>query len=70
MPTPPSWRKKLARWLTPIIFIPFVAVLWVPFYNKLEPELWGVPYFYWYQLGWILLSAVLIIIVYLLGEER
>ena len=65
----PSRRRRIANWLTPLIFIPFIAVLWVPFYNQLEPELWGIPYFYWYQLGWILLSAALTIFVYLVGER-
>jgi len=69
MTKPISRRRRIARWLTPIIFIPFIAVLWVPFYNQLEPELWGIPYFYWYQLGCIPLSAVLIYIVYLVGER-
>jgi hypothetical protein len=36
----------------------------VPFYNKIEPVLWGFPFFYWYQLLWVLISAVLTAIVY------
>ena len=38
--------------------------LWVPFYNSVDPMLFGVPFFYWYQLLWIILGAVLILIVY------
>lgn len=52
-----SWT----RWL---LIIPFVAVLWVPFYNGVEPKLWSVPFFYWYQLAWVLLCALVIGIVY------
>lgn len=33
------------------------------------PVLFGIPFFYWYQLLWIPLSAVLLYIVYR-GEER
>jgi Protein of unknown function (DUF3311) len=51
-------------WARLLLIVPFIAVLWVPFYNSAEPMLYGVPFFYWYQLLWILLSAVIIGIVY------
>ncbi|MEJ0077335.1 MAG: DUF3311 domain-containing protein [Alphaproteobacteria bacterium] len=57
-----SWT----RWL---LTIPFIAVLWVPFYNSVEPTLWSIPLFYWYQLLWVPLCAVVIGIVYF-AEER
>jgi len=43
---------------------PFVALLWVPFYNSIEPTLWGIPFFYWYQFLWVILTSVLIIWVH------
>lgn len=61
-------RKR--RWLIPLIFVPFIAVLWVPFFNTTEPALGGVPFFYWYQLMWIGISAVLTIAVYLATEKE
>jgi len=51
-------------WARLLLLIPFIAVLWVPSYNSVEPTLSGVPFFYWYQLAWIILSAVIIAIVY------
>ena len=51
-------------WARLLLLIPFVAVLWVPFYNSVEPTLGGFPFFYWYQLLWIVLGAVIIAIVY------
>ncbi len=51
-------------WARLLLLIPFIAVLWVPFYNSIEPALAGVPFFYWYQLLWIIVGAVIIIIVY------
>ena len=51
-------------WARLLLLIPFIAVLWVPFYNSAEPTLAGVPFFYWYQLLWIILGAVIIVIVY------
>ncbi len=53
------------HWIRVLLIIPFVAMLWVPFYNRTEPTLWSFPFFYWYQLVWILISAVVIGLVYL-----
>jgi hypothetical protein len=39
-------------------------VLWPPFYNRAEPSLAGIPFFYWYQLLWVVLGAILTAIVY------
>ena len=47
-----------------LLVIPFVATLWVPFYNALEPTLFGFPFFYWYQFLWIAISAALTGVVY------
>lgn len=38
-------------WL--LLFVPFAAVAWVPFYNRETPSLFGFPFFYWYQLLWV-----------------
>jgi len=51
-------------WARLLLLIPFVAVLWVPFYDSVQPTLVGIPFFYWYQLLWIILDAVIIAIVY------
>ena len=51
-------------WARLLLLVPFVAVLWVPFYNSAEPTWSGIPFFYWYQLLWIILSAIIIAIVY------
>ena len=51
-------------WARMLLLIPFIAVLWVSSYNSVEPTLAGVPFFYWYQLLWILLGAVIIGVVY------
>ena len=48
------------------IVIPFVAMLWVGSYNKKSPELGGMPFFYWYQLLWVIITAALMTVAYLL----
>ena len=52
-----------------LLIIPFIGLLWVPFYNSAEPELWGFPFFYWYQFIWVFVTSGLIWIVYQ-GEKR
>ena len=55
---------RLVLWARLLLVLPFVAMLWVSSYNRIEPMIAGVPFFYWYQLLWILIAAVLIGIVY------
>ncbi|HEX3894644.1 MAG TPA: DUF3311 domain-containing protein [Rudaea sp.] len=52
-----------------LLIIPFIGLLWVPFYNSADPELWGFPFFYWYQFIWVFVTSFLIWIVYV-GEKR
>ena len=46
--------------------LPFVGLLWVPFYNAASPSLFGFPFFYWYQLAWVVLGAAVVLAVYLI----
>ncbi|GAA0715398.1 DUF3311 domain-containing protein [Dactylosporangium roseum] len=39
--------------------LPLVAILLVPLYARTTPRLAGLPFFYWFQFAWILLSAAL-----------
>jgi len=65
----PQHRKFQPIYLC--LVIPFVALLWVPFYNRLAPELFGIPFFYWYQTLWTFLGTACTIPVYLYeGRER
>jgi hypothetical protein len=47
-----------------LLLVPFVGLLWVPFYNFQEPALFGFPFFYWYQLAWVPICSLLIWLVY------
>ncbi|MFD1668480.1 MULTISPECIES: DUF3311 domain-containing protein [Streptomyces] len=48
---------------------PFVAMLWVGSYAKTDPVFIGIPFFYWYQMLWVLLSTVLTMIAYKLWQR-
>jgi hypothetical protein len=57
------------HWLW-LLVIPWIAMIWVPSYNRVEPTLWGFPFFYWYQLAWVLISAVITGFVYFVTRPR
>ncbi|MEU3344034.1 DUF3311 domain-containing protein [Streptomyces sp. NPDC006700] len=48
---------------------PFVALLRVGSYARKDPALAGVPFFYWYQMLWVLVSAVLTMTAYRLWQR-
>jgi hypothetical protein len=52
-----------------LLVIPFIGILWVPFYAGGLPELAGIPYFYWYQFVWVLISAAITALVYSATRE-
>ena len=62
-----------AHWAAGVLLlIATVAPLWVSSYAKATPKLWGFPFFYWYQLLWVFIAALLVSISYrlVLTEER
>ena len=51
------------------LIAPFVAMLWVSSYAKTDPTLGGIPFFYWYQMLWVLISTALTMIAYKLWQH-
>lgn len=47
-------RSARRYWL---FLIPVMAVVMPPLFNMREPTLGGFPFFYWYQILWIFLTA-------------
>jgi hypothetical protein len=62
-------RRSGWSWWYLLFVLQFVAVLWPPFYNSVEPSWAGIPFFYWYQLLWVIVGAVLTGIVYFATED-
>jgi hypothetical protein len=62
-------RRSGWSWWYLLFLIQFVAVIWPPFYNKVEPSWIGMPFFYWYQLLWVIVGAVLTAIVYFATDD-
>jgi len=57
-------KRGAWSWWHLLFAVQFVGVLWPPFYNRAEPTLIGIPFFYWYQLLWVVISAVITALVY------
>jgi hypothetical protein len=57
-------------WWYLLFVLQFAVILWPPFYNKIEPTYLGVPFFYWFQMLWVLVSAVFTATVYLATRDR
>jgi hypothetical protein len=63
--TRPTGRSR--TWLALLLLIPFIVLLWPPFYNFKDPALLGIPFFYWFQLLWIFITAILTAVLFALG---
>jgi len=77
-PAGPSHRPEAARrhdvsdrshWLW-LLLIPALLPLLTPVYNRIEPRLAGVPFFYWFQLALVGLDIVVVTVVYQATKRR
>ena len=62
-----SPEKRSRSWLRLLLILPFIVMLWPPFYNFREPSFIGVPFFYWFQLLWVVITAIITAVVYFAG---
>ena len=55
-----------------LLLIPLVALLDIPSYNSVNPTLFGISFFYWYQMLWMPLGALLFYIAAVMwnNEEK
>ena len=66
---PAQPRRAPNRLWYALLAPPFIGMLWVPFYNRIEPRAGSIPFFYWYQFAWIGISAILTAVVYFATRE-
>jgi hypothetical protein len=62
MAQPPK-SKRLSAWNL-LLFLPALGLAFPGLYARQTPELFEIPFFYWYQIAWILLSAIITVVVY------
>ena len=55
---PPTDKTKMAI-AGVLLVIPIVVLMWVPHYAKVEPKLFGFPFFFWYQFLWVFICSAL-----------
>lgn len=65
-PTRPRHRNPVVYLL---LLLPLVATLVPEFYNRNSPGIGGMPFFYWWQLLWIAIVAILMAIVYFMTRS-
>jgi hypothetical protein len=61
-------RENSASWWYLGLLGQFIIALSVPLYNFVEPALFGIPFFYWFQLALIFICAAATVIVYWITE--
>jgi uncharacterized membrane protein len=53
-----------------LLLIPIVVPLIVPLYNRVEPTLFGWPFFYWAQLAFVAVGVLTTVVVYRATRRR
>ncbi len=52
-----------------LLLLPFAGTLLPQLYNHPDPALFGLPFFYWYQLAWVIVTALLLSVVVIATRE-
>jgi hypothetical protein len=52
-----------------LLLVPCIVALWVPLYNSVPPVLFGIPFFFWFQLVLIPISALAILAADRIGKD-
>ncbi len=48
-----------------LLLLPYLGLCFPQIYARSTPALWGFPFFYWYQLAWVIGTSALLGLVYL-----
>ena len=59
--------RSAVNWL---LLVPVLLVIWPPLFNRNDPELFGIPFFYWYQLAVIPIGVTCTALVYKATTRR
>ncbi|SHF75692.1 Protein of unknown function [Jatrophihabitans endophyticus] len=67
---PPVRRPRLSPAATVavvvLLAIPCVALAAVPLYSREDPKIAGWPFFYWFQLLWVILTPIMTYAAYVI----
>jgi uncharacterized membrane protein len=60
-----AWRSRIRRcgrnMKLIFLLVPCILALWVPLYNSIPPTLFDIPFFFWFQLVLVPISALAIL---------
>ena len=59
-------RFNAWNWL---LLIPFLMLV-TPWFNSIEPRLFGMPFFYWSQFAWVPVGVVCVALVYVRTRDE
>lgn len=62
-------RADASRWHW-LLLVAVIVPLVTPLYNRIEPQWLGLPFFYWGQLSFALLSTIVITTVHIATKAR
>jgi Na+-driven multidrug efflux pump len=62
MNTPANPKKN--KWIWVLLLLPYLGLCFPALYARNTPTLMGFPFFYWYQLAWVVLASALLGLVY------
>ncbi len=66
---PPPNPRRVSRWAVALALVPVLALtLGIPFANRLEPRVFGLPFLLAWIVAWILLTPVCMAIVHRLDR--
>jgi hypothetical protein len=63
-------RAHPSRWWYALLALPLLGLLYPPLYATRDPQIAGIPFFYWYQFAWVIVAAALVFVVYLATRRR
>jgi hypothetical protein len=65
----PKPRPRASLWRV-LLILPVIAVLAVGCFNRAQPSFLGFPFFYWYQMLWVILCSGIAGMVFLIEDRR
>jgi Protein of unknown function (DUF3311) len=70
MSTPPGGREGLRfRAWNLLLLLPFLMLV-TPWFNRRDPQLFGMPFFYWIQFVWVFVGVAAVAVVYLRTRDE
>ena len=60
----PQRAGRYRWWVWVLLALPYAGLCFPQVYARSTPELLGMPFFYWYQFAWVVVTSLLLGVVY------